>query len=68
MNTINRIKKITEAHDHIDQAINLVLGAIPGLPIEKRVKKEIISLLTQLVDGSIYDSMDFKTIMKEVLK
>jgi hypothetical protein len=35
MNTINRIQKITEAHDHIDQVINLILGAVSGLPIEE---------------------------------
>jgi hypothetical protein len=35
MNTINRIKKITEANDHIDQAINLILGAVSGFPEEE---------------------------------
>jgi hypothetical protein len=35
MNTINRIRKITEAHDHIDQAISLILAAVYKTEIEE---------------------------------
>jgi hypothetical protein len=35
MNTINRIKKITEAHDHIDQAISLILAVVERTTIEE---------------------------------
>ena len=52
MNTINRIKKITEAHDHIDQAINLILGAVSGFPEEEQIKDKIVDPLLKIIDPS----------------
>jgi hypothetical protein len=68
MNTINRIKKITEAHDHIDQAINLILGTVSGLSVAETVQIEVVFQLDRLIDDSIDDGTSLQDIIKEILK
>jgi hypothetical protein len=49
MSQFNRIRKLVEAQDLINQAVNLIKAAISGLSIEEQAMKNITNLLLRMI-------------------
>jgi hypothetical protein len=70
MNQFLRIKRLVEAQEQLNEAINLILAAISGLSIEDRAQKEIVNPLLRIINANPNleaDEMNLQNILSFVL-